>query len=80
MKLAMHVHIKVTSNRNNKNNFTKRNSLKDEARKNLQEKSKKKEHSIEELCVSFITILTLFLYNLSINKITSEVLRKLFLF
>ena len=74
LKLSLNVHIKLTSSRNNKTNFSKRSSLKDEARKNLEEKKRKKEHSIEELCISFVTILALFVYNLSFNKIASEVI------
>lgn len=72
MKLSLHVHIKLTSNRKVKS-LDKRNSLKEQAQKNLEEKRKIKEHSIEELCVNFITILALFIYNLSINNINCEV-------
>lgn len=71
MKLSLHVHIKLTSNRKNKI-VEKRSSLKEQV-KNNEEKTRKKEHSIEELCTSFITILTLFLYMLSNNKLNCEV-------
>lgn len=74
MKLSLHVHIKLTSNRNNKTNLTKRSSLKNEAQQQLNDKNKMKEYSIEELCVSFITILALFIYNLSHNSLTCEVI------
>ena len=61
------------TNRKKNNDLTKRASLKDEAKKRLEDKARKKENSIQDLCVSFITILGLFLYNLSNNNIACEV-------
>ena len=73
MKLALHVHIKISSGKKKSHDLTKRPSMKDEAKRLLEEKSRRKDNSIQDLCMSFITILCLFIYNLSNNGTVCEV-------